>query len=712
MSSDEKKKGSRKASKVVGGGPSVSIPGEEREMPEYVPPTFQNLAGDEAISKRAYKRVELYFDYCKSRRSEWEKRWESYYKAVFGLSDRRAYKGKANIHVPEIYRCVQNIKPRIMESLFGVSPYFKVMGKDEANSKKTEMGQSVLSSYLDIMKFQERFTSLIDGACIYGTNFAKIYWRREYAEMIEIEDEVETPSIDEMGNPIPSLKVRKPIVKSRPVYDAPWLEVPDISDIFIDPMANDIQSSDGIIHRMLRDYRYLKDRERAGIYMNVDKCKTSDDGHGDSERQNRTEHLSDSSDMPEKDASPDKYLLLEYWGKFDIEGKGEEEECIIVVDKKSKTVLMVAKNWMWKKQRPFISARIDPSQAEFYSWGIVGPMMKVQMFLNAVANNTLDLAAMKLSPALLVGAGIDIPINQLQFTPGQVIRAAGPLSEIKVLTCDGDVGSGQRLMTNLQEIMREGTGAIQAISGLADPNNTTAYGYGQMIEQGTARLGMIARRIESEALEPALRMVMQLVGQYETRKKILRTVGEKGAEYVELDPVGFGQDLDVVVFGTSRRREQISVSKTISDYTQTWGPILPDNIKIRLAKKSYELLGLKEVDDVFPNSFPGMETSIQEEHDLIMGGRFTPPMWEDDHVAHLQAHEVLTKNPMFADKARKNPKILQILRQHIQTHMQYLQAQEQQQQQQQMQQMQQGQQGQPQGQPVQQAQGQPQQGAS
>ena len=670
--------------KIEGGtNVQIDVPGQP-EMPGYEPPHFQNYA--KKFKDEAWKRVKNAFDYDQSKRRVWEDNWKKYYKIFHGLTDRKAYTGKANLAVPEIYRCVQNIRPPLSEAILGIDPFFKVLPLDQ-NDQNASVNEKILRAYGEKMSIQQKIREFIDGATLYGTQFAKLYWKRVKGEIIINQPIGEQSDVDPMtGSYNVKATFRKPTVKEDYLYNAPYWENIYIFDIYIPPLAKSVQDCDHVIHEVEVDLAHLKKMERSALYENVDKCMPYAYEPSESDKQARDEFVGGETDDHGTDSGrPAKYRILEYWGKFDLNGNGEEIECEIVVDVKSHTVLRCAKNRFWNQQRPFIAARVDPSADEFYSEGIIGPFIKIQHFLNAVANNTLDAAALQLSPMLVAGVGADIPGNQFYSQPGRILR--GNPSQIQPLTINADIGSGHRLMSKLQDMMREGTGANQQLSGLADPSNATAQGYGMMLEQSNMRITRMAKAIEDEAVQPALNFILGLIQQYVTKKESFRVLGEKGIDFIEFDPANqsIGTNYDVVVYGSSRRREQISKASRIREFSQIWASILPPEMQIKLAKKDWELMGLGDPETVWGSDEDGNSLSPAQVFDLILQGKKITAHPDDDHAQRIQQYSQLLQTTRFQQALRQDKGVGEALKDLMQQHMQFLQQMQQAQMQQQQQ---------------------------
>ena len=656
-----------------GGTPmQIAVGGEEQ--PDYRPPTFTNMAEDDETAKRAYRRVTDAYEADKTQREPWAKRWTKFYKMYHALTDKIAYSGKANIAVPELYRCVNNIRPRIFESILGMETPFRTMNRNTPDDKQADIMQSVLRSYTENMRLRHKFLGFIDNVTLYGTAFAYLGWRKERNDVITMQTQT-IPMLE-----VADIEQRLPVVENIETYDGPDWHNLDIFDVYIPPYATDLQKCDHVI-RVEEVMKHDLDRYAdEGWFVNVDEAQPKERADDNSHKTSRDWFYGSSN--AEQNTDMKTYQLMHYWGKFDIDDSGREVECWIVKDMGSGKILRAAKNHLWRAFRPFVGARIDPSTSEYYSPGILGPNEKLQVYLNAVTNNTLDAAALGLSPMMIVYGNADVPEHQLVAKPGRVVRAGNaPQGSIVPMTMNSNVGSGQRLMANIQEIMRENTGAIQSVSGLVDPSNSTAQGYSMMLDQGNLRIGLMAKRIEEEAFEPGLNMILALVRQYVTQRKVIRVVGQKGANYVEFDPASIPGDAeyDVKVYGSAMQRERLANSDKIRKYTQTWAQLMPPELQMSLARKDYELTGLTEVEDVFP---PDKGIPMQEAVEVIMSGHEVKAAPTDNHMARIQYYSQIIQTPAFQQAAQQNREIAENMQNLIQEHMNYLQQQQAQMQQQ------------------------------
>lgn len=221
------------------------------------------------------------------------------------------------------------------------------------------------------MKLKLTVDDIIKYVCIMGTAITKDTWA------VSKKDTGQTTPVqttDEMGNPIDVVdETGQPITNK--VFDTkekPIVEIIPIDRFYIQPGQTDLQK-EPVIHRTPLYYNELENLEKQGKYRNVtDKVKPSVDSIVISKLDKTLQEAERISitGVKRRNYPTD---ILEWYGPYDYDNDGFQEECVVTVEKESKTLLSaIPLNAISRKSvRPFVKYDFLRRVLKFYSIGII-----------------------------------------------------------------------------------------------------------------------------------------------------------------------------------------------------------------------------------------------------------------------------------------------------------------------------------------------------
>lgn len=221
------------------------------------------------------------------------------------------------------------------------------------------------------MKFKLTVDDIIKYVCVMGTAITKDTWQ------VSKKDTGQTTPVqttDEMGNPIAVVdETGNPLTnKVFDIKEKPVVELIPIDRFYIQPGQTDLQK-EPVIHRSPIYYSELEDGESIGKYRNVtDKVKPSVDSilisKVDKTLQ-ESERIS-ISNVKRRNYPTD---ILEWYGPYDYDNDGFQEECVVTVEKESKTLISaIPLNAIsMKSVRPFTKYDFIRRVLKFYGVGII-----------------------------------------------------------------------------------------------------------------------------------------------------------------------------------------------------------------------------------------------------------------------------------------------------------------------------------------------------
>lgn len=406
---------------------------------------------------------------------------------------------RSNLFVPKSFEIVETVAPRIVQSqkTFKALP---VEGMDVNNA----------DAYTDLLKFQFQKTDMEDvieewvkETLIYGTGFIKVTW-----------------GLDNMPNP----------------------ETVDIFDIFPDPKARYLEEAKYVIHRVYRDIEDLEENPNYDKKVIKELKKKNESARDNQDRMQRLSITGTTAD----DTTRKRYEILEYWGKF--EGKD-----YIIVITKSGELLRCDEN-PYKCGMPFVVARDQLVPHELYGIGEIEPVESLQNELNDIRNQRMDNVKLSLNNMWVVqSGGVQFP-DELISRPGGVIHETRE-GGVRPLEKQDVTQSGYQEEPILKSDMERTTGANTASSGaLVSPMggsqggsvNRTATAYQGAINQGDKRFNAKVNQIK-RGLIKAGRKFLMLDQQFMDKPQMIRVLGKKGEQLVEVQPEDIKSNFDLTI---------------------------------------------------------------------------------------------------------------------------------------------------------------------
>lgn len=487
-------------------------------------------------------RLNTYKDY---RKQNYDERWDSYWQQYRSqLENENEYPYRARLFIPYSFTAVETAIPRMTEAIFSSDPIIAVKPITEDDIERAKIMEMLLDYQIKRMEFFDTFVQMAKDCFIIGSCFAKVDWRHEYRKkkrprkefyalknpITEEEEEFELIAysggyeeyLDVDGNPVP---IGKPLLETIevPYYDDPYIYYVDPYKIFLDPKAspiNPIETSEAVILVTESTIPKLRQMEEAGIYKKiseVEKCKNSAQF---TEGENRYSNMNVTKPSQVADSHSERVLLYEYW---------EDNRVIVVAEEK--VVIRDEENPYWHCRKPFIEARICPTN-EIYGIGFMEMIECLQAELNDRRNQRADNITLALNRMWVIARDADIDIDSLVSEPGGVIMA-NYVEGIKNLD-QNDV-----TQSSFAEV-RDMVDDIDRALGIHDPSRgkptdrETATGVIALQEQANMRFKQMVMVFGKNILKRGADLMVGLNEQYVSEEKVFRLTN---GEFLKIDNI-------------------------------------------------------------------------------------------------------------------------------------------------------------------------------
>jgi hypothetical protein len=490
-------------------------------------------------------------------------KFNEYYKLYRGVFDQgeQAYRGRANLFVPYVYATIETIMPRLV----GSRPKVQAIPREPKDIPQADVVTKLLEYQWDMMDMKSKLKDWVRQALMYGVGVVKLTWSFK-GQFGQVEE------------------------------DQPKAEIVDLFDFFIDPDASSLETADYVIHRTYRHLNELKDNPNYNVPRELEAQVTSDQYKV---QRDAIMGLSKPNDKDKK-----KVELLEYWGKYDINRDGIDEECLIVMANRTH-VIRVEENPYDHSKKPFIAIQDTQLPQEFWAIGEIEPLSSLQYELNDVRNQRMDNVTLILNRMWKVAKGADVDEADLVSQAGGIVHA-GDINGIEVIETPDVTSSAYNEETLIKNDMQQASGVTDYTKGMGGSNvrgqqgmgNETATGIMLLQEAGNARFRYKLDNIE-DALREFGKQLISLDQQFIDTQQVVRIVGESGIQWKTVAPKEIKGEFDIVVEAGStqpmnksvRRAEARELLATVAPFAQMGVNI---NYFLKYLLQTYDLADINE----------------------------------------------------------------------------------------------------------------------
>lgn len=327
-----------------------------------------------------------------------------------------------------------------------------------------------------------------------------------------------------------------------------------------------------------------------------------------------------------------------------------------------------------KRGYPFVKQNSNNIPNCFWGMSIIERLIPIQKSYNALKNRKHEFLN-RLSMGVLAVEDGSVDIENLEdegLMPGKVLVYRNGASVPRLLTTGSVPIDFQYEETQLLNEFIEISGVSDLISSKSINGNLSGTALQLLIEQDEVRLLNSAENLKVCTLEIA-KMVLRLYKEFANFPHTTRLVGKNGA--VELMYwQGSSIATEDVVFETEYELTQSLAQKRSSIMEALGAGLLHDeNGKLSngMRHKILSELGF----DIWENTMD--ERTLQgyqaekENVNLLLDGSIDEPREIDDHDAHIAEHTCFILSNDFTLQKGKNPKIQDILLEHIKRHKLY-----------------------------------------
>lgn len=501
--------------------------------------------------------------------------------------------------------------PSLMKVFTGSDEVITIQGVTEEDDQNAEVMQSLLVYQLQRQnKFFPILYNWMKDALITGMGIIKCYWERtegytpETAQLnadalkLLAQTGVEITSVEG-----PDVMGDFTVTWNSPYYikNSPKLENILVSEFLYSPDAKNLEDANFVAHRKKVTMSHLRQKEREGIYANVDMVKP--DNGPVSWITDQVEDVIGDHYTPlhnnQQDKAREEVTIYECYTKIDFNNDGILEDMIITIA--GDVILRAEPNYMGR--HPFFS--ISPTKDPHRIWvkrsyaELIGELqdMKVALTRQIVQN-----IALTNDPKMILA---EDSINISDYIEGRKVIRKKPGASM------GDVAMSMpvnqlspqtfQFLEWLEGQKENRTGITRYNQGLdANSLNKTATGISAILGQSAQRLELVARMFAETGISELFRFMVSLNQKFVDQETVVRLTNKQ----LRISPDDLNGNFDLVVnagISISTKESTIMTLQTMLTalmQTQAAGiPIVtPQNI-YNLFKKWIESAGFKNYND-------------------------------------------------------------------------------------------------------------------
>ena len=493
----------------------------------------------------------------------------------------------------------------------GSDEVITVAGVTEEDDQNAEVMQSLLVYQLQRQnKFFPILYNWMKDALITGMGIIKCYWERtegytpETAQLNADALKLLTQTGVEITNVEgPDIMGDFTVTWNSPYYikNSPKLENILVSEFLYSPDAKNLEDANFVAHRKKVTMSHLRQKEREGIYANVDMVHP--DNGPVSWITDQVEDVIGDHYTPlhnnQQDKAREEVTIYECYTKIDFNNDGILEDMIITIA--GDVILRAEPNYMGR--HPFFS--ISPTKDPHRIWvkrsyaELIGELqdMKVALTRQIVQN-----IALTNDPKMILA---EDSINISDYIEGRKVIRKKPGSNMGDVAMPMPVNqlSPQtfQFLEYLEGQKENRTGITRYNQGLdANSLNKTATGISAILGQSAQRLELVARMFAETGISELFRFMVSLNQKFVDQDTVIRLTNKQ----LRISPDDLNGNFDLVVnagISISTKESTIMTLQTMLTalmQTQAAGiPIVtPQNI-YNLFKKWIESAGFKNYND-------------------------------------------------------------------------------------------------------------------
>lgn len=610
----------------------------------------ENLAGHKEIGPAGLKLVQNILQEWTDQMRPLFRRWRMTHYMLQGNTLERS--GPEDVHVPEIYKAVETLVPRIEEAIVELDPWFRIKARrlrDQSRAKTNE-------AYLDFLFDQARVRRTIQPAARNMLICQAAAWYGQWHTKVQVGTIREEVKEKKNGRTIRKVKKR---TGKQVTYFGPKASLIDPFDFIIDVKATNAQEAVYVGHRAWLTVDEIRRLGKQFGWKNLGQELDDVSGMRDASSTNWYSWPRDptspasieSLQNVSKDGRPGKIEVTIIYSKYDPHGTGDYRDYQFVVSA-GKVIHEIRLNQHDDERRPYATARCSSNGHQFYGTGPLDNAIRLNQHLDRYHQIFLRAAEVAACPMVFAEEDSDLPDSLYKMEPFRVFKGVGNVRFSNVP--DGVLNAAPMVLNTITRNIEETTGAFKIQMG-QDLTGGTATEATLSLQEGNRRTRALIRGM-AEGLEQLLEMFYYMARQHSVEDIEFPVLGKRAIDlkrsHARVSPADLLGDVQFDLIGLHSLRTNGIKGTGLQMFGNTMAPFIMANPGVvdqpRLMHAfASEFIGDEMADLLVRVPTPPNELrSQEEENEGLIQGTIIEVDQDDDHVGHLRELEPLFQRAM------------------------------------------------------------------
>lgn len=608
-----------------------------------------NLAFDKDIAEAGIKFNQSIMQEWTERTRPLHRRWRATHYMLSGNTLERG--GPEDIHVPEIYKALETMVPRLEEVVLDKEPWFGVIPRKQASRYKADS----MAAYMDWQFSQAKVRSKVQPAIrnMLITQCAAFYCYWDNVESMRTVREVDQ-SFDKNGKLTRKVKfTRKKVID----YSGPRVNLVDPFDFIIDSKATDPQNAVYVGHRAYVTIDEIRRLGKQFGWANLDMLSQNNGSSFGMEQdtykwaRDPAARVGDVNNRRQpKDGRPEKLEMVVLYSKWSHDG-GETYSDYRFVTVGGKIILEISENQEEGGMRPYATMRVTNGGHEFYGIGPFDNAIRINQHIDRYHQLFLRAAAVSAGPIVFAEEDSDLPDSLYHVRPFQVYKGVGPVRFTQIP--DGVIRAAPLVLGTLQKNLEETVGAFRINMG--QDSGGTATEASLSLQEGNRRMRSHVRAI-GDGLDQLLHIFHRFNLRYSTEDVEFPVLGKRALslkkDYLNFGPADLLDDVEFELVGLKTSRNYGLKTTGMMSFVNSMTPFIVgnpnavDQVAI-MHDAASELVGVDVADRWvrIPTPIEQLRSQEEENEGLVQGAEIEIDK-DDDHKQHLKDIEPLYRRAL------------------------------------------------------------------
>lgn len=378
-----------------------------------------------------------------------------------------------------------------------------------------------------------------------------------------------TESMQTTGNPNyyvwAEIISTKEVEEEEKTLNQPYLEVCDYKNVIVDPTCGDsIQNAQFVIHSFDTNISALR---KCGYYENLDKLNIEELNYAMDGQHDSKDESFNFKDDPRK-----KFTVYEYWGYWDMEGKGKTTA--IVATWVNDIMIRCEENPYPHKKIPFVFIPYLPVTGSVYGITDIEFLEENQDLSGAIMRGMVDTFSSIAAGQKGIAKNALDATNEIKFNRGENFKY-NPTIHPDAAIWQAQYKELPQSAFLMLQLLSSDAASLSGAQPFAQGSNTndmaaTAAGVNAvMTAQGKRELGILRRY--SEGVKQIASMIMSCNGEWLDDEEIIRLTDESFVSIKRENLVG---NFDTKLSISTQEMDSVK-SQQLAFLLQTMAPTLP-----------------------------------------------------------------------------------------------------------------------------------------